>query len=151
MAKIDPNKLRRKPKGIFTQVVADSENGVSHDMKFRYLSTAELLAAQDDADALRIQYIVNGEPLGSVDGEPVYVGSQTIQLAATLAFAQEGPAEDRYTPVELIMMMVSDEIIDGLSQAFNKIMKGAPKVEESVMGNSSETTEGPSLAVVSNS
>lgn len=151
MAKIDPNKLRRKPKGFFTQDVADSVNGVSHSLKFRFLSTTEMLAAQDDAEKLIQQYIVNGEPLGSVDGEPVHASTRAIHLASTLAFAQEGPLEDRYSIVELLMLMASDEIVDGLTVAFNKIMKGAPKEDETLAGNSSKTTEGPSLAVVSNS
>lgn len=149
MAKIDPNKLRRKPKGTFTATLADSLSEVSQVVTFRYLSTAELLAAQDDADALRVQYIVNAEPIGSVDGQPVYVSTQAIQLASIMSFAQEAGGADRYSAVELLMLMVSDEITDSLTEAFHKIMKGAPKEEETVMGNSSETTEAPSLVVVS--
>lgn len=144
MPKINPDQLRRGAKATFQVELSDPESGVSDTITLRHLSAAEMLAFRDDAEQMIESYITQGEPVGSVGGEPVYVGQQTCHIAAGVAFAQVGQA-DRYTPVELVMLMASDNICAQIVEAYAKLMKGQEKTgQDDDQGNLGKTTAEPS-------
>lgn len=155
MPKINPNQLRRKPRTTFEGVLKDSLSGIEEKREFRYLTAAEALAAQDEADAIIEKYIKKAEPLGIVDGQPVFVSTTAANMAATVAFAQTAPdGDERYTPVELLLLMASDEMIVCITNIWMQVMSNAPEPEDSKddgLGNSEETTGNPLSLQVSGS
>jgi len=142
MPKIQTSSLRRKAQHTFTRTLECSTSGVKDEIVFRVLTKAETLAAADEAEEMIAQYVTGApgkpaEPLPPIDGQPVHISPTAFRIAAIVAYAQEAQGEDRYSTLDMALLMASDDLCSQIAAIASDVQTPAPDDGEGNSGSSS--------------
>jgi hypothetical protein len=134
MAKLNPLAITRPPIEAKLHVWEDpTRPGLKLDLNLRKLSRMDVVNAETLTTIKTQQYVTGSgipgksgyqapELLPPIDGQPVRVSESTVRVACYIERAQVCEKEDRYTPEELMGLMVSDAFCDGLLAAVAEIV-----------------------------
>lgn len=159
--KLDPNKIKRpeaERHSFDIQIGDDADTLV-----IKKLGYTAIMAAQDEAARLTTEY-VTGWGIKGEDGyippndfpfigdEVVHPSASAFDVACMVHYAQiVDKEEDRYSPIDLVLLMVDETIAVQLKAAYYWVMTRTAKKKDDGKGNSLGKSEKPSTPTVSTS
>lgn len=157
MAKLNPSRIKRPPAARrgFDLIIGEDVDQII----LKKLGSTAVMAAMDEAARLTAKYVtgygepgvrgyVAPEPLPPIDDEPVMASASAFRAAAMVHYAQVAEDEDRYSPVDLVLLMVDEGICDVLTEAMTWVMEDAVPKDDGE-GNSSTPYGGQLMPTVS--
>ena len=127
---------------VFTGVLESKASEVKDELEFRRLSASEIMAAQDESQALIKEFIVGDKPIGVVGDRPVYASQTSFNVAAIVSFAQTADEnEGRYSALDLLHLMTDDELVICIMKIFDRVT--SDKKEGGQEPNFTQTIENP--------